>query len=83
MLYFANGDITARLRAITHACVLYLAQRATSLFVAILIIYPYQTPTEGQYLAKGDEYAVVNLAQWWANEAREEQYASKDTQTYR
>ena len=49
---------------------LYLAQRATSLAIAILIIYPYQTPAEGQYLAEGDEYAVMYLAQWWAEEAR-------------
>ena len=43
-----------------------------------MIIYPYQTPAEGEYLAEGDEHAVVNLAQWWAAETRDEQDASED-----
>lgn len=38
--------------------------------VAIFVIYTYQTTAEGEYFAKGDEDGVMDLAQWWAEEAR-------------
>lgn len=47
-----------------------------------MIVYPYQAPAEGEYFAKGDEDAMVNLAQRWAAEARKQQHASKYAQTY-
>ena len=42
------------------------------LFIAVLVVYPYQTPAESEYFAKGDEYGVMDLAQWWAEEARKQ-----------
>ena len=45
------------------------------LLVAVFVVYSYQTAWEGQYLAEGDEYAVVYLAQGWAEKA----HAQKDT----
>ena len=41
-------------------------------FTPVLVVYAYQTPAEGEYFAKGDEDGVMNLAQWWAAEARYE-----------
>ena len=46
-----------------------------------MIVYPYQTPAESQYLAEGDEYAVVDLAHWRAEEPTCKQYAAKPAQT--
>ena len=43
-----------------------------------MVIYPYQTPAEGEYLSESNEYGVVYLAQWWAAETRDEQDASED-----
>ena len=40
------------------------------LFVAVLVVYPYQAAAESQYLAEGDKDRVVYLAQGWAEEAR-------------
>ncbi len=51
-------------------------------FIPILIVYPYQTPAEGEYLAKGDEDAMVNLTHWRSNKSRKQQHASKYAQTY-
>ena len=42
----------------------------TSLFVPVLVVNPYQAAAESQYLAEGNEHAVVYLAQGWAEEAR-------------
>ena len=39
-------------------------------FVAVLIIYSYQGTGEGEDFAEGDEDRVVDLCQWWAEEAR-------------
>ena len=51
-------------------------------FVAILVIYPYQTTAEGEDFAKGDEDGVMDLCQWWAEEARHQHRASKDAQCH-
>ena len=40
------------------------------LFVPVFVVDTYQTPAESEYLAKGDEDGVMDLAQWWAEEAR-------------
>ena len=51
------------------------------LFIAVFVIDPYQTAAEGKYFAKGDEDGVVNLAQWWADEARGEHYAPEGAES--
>ena len=38
--------------------------------------------SEGEYLAEGDEYRVVDLSQGRATEARYEHYASEDAQCH-
>ena len=43
-----------------------------------MVVYPYQTPAEGEYLAEGNEHGVVYLAHRRAAEARDEQDASED-----
>ena len=53
-----------------------------SLLISIFVIDPYQTAAEGEYFAKGDENRVMNLAQWWAEEARHQHRASKDAQCH-
>ena len=53
-----------------------------SLLISIFVIYPYQTPAEGEYFAKGDEDRVVDLTQWWADEARGEHYAPEGAQCH-
>ena len=53
-----------------------------SLLISIFVIYPYQTPAESEYFAKGDENRVMDLAQWWADEARHQHRASKDAQCH-
>ena len=45
------------------------------LFIPVFVVYPYQTPAEGEDFAKGDEDGVMDLCQWWAEEARYEQCA--------
>ena len=50
------------------------------LFIPVFVVYPYQTTAEGEYFAKGDENRVMDLAQWWAEEARHQHRASKDAQ---
>ena len=52
------------------------------LAIAVLVVYPYQTPAEGEYFAKGDEYRVMDLCQWWAEEARHQHRASKGAQCH-
>ena len=39
-------------------------------FIAVLIIYSDEGAAEGQDLAEGDEYAMVDLRQRWTEEAR-------------
>ena len=50
------------------------------LFIPVFVVDAYQTTREGKYLAKGDEDWVVNLCQWWAEEARREHYAPEGAQ---
>ena len=53
----------------------------TLLAIAVLVVYPYQTPAEGEYFAKGDEDGVMDLAQWWAAEARGEHHAPEGAES--
>ena len=46
-------------------------------FIAVLIIYSDEGAAEGQDLAEGDEYAMVDLRQRWAAEARYQKQNSK------
>ena len=50
------------------------------LFIAIFVINADQTTGEGEDLAKSDEDGVMDLAQWWAEEARGEHYAPEGAQ---
>ena len=76
--------------ALTDACVigqrrlLLLKSKQVSplFFVPVFIVNTYQTPAEGEYLAKGDENRVVYLCQWWAEEARHQHRASKGAQCH-
>ena len=54
----------------------------TLLAIAVLVVYPYQTPAKGEYFAKSDENRVMDLAQWWADEARGEHYAPEGAQCH-
>ena len=56
----------------------FTSPTATSLAIAVVVVYPYQTPAEGEYLAEGNEHGVVYLAHRRAAEARDEQDASED-----
>ena len=47
-----------------------------------MVVDAYQTASEGEYLAEGDEYRVVDLSQRRAAEARYEHYASEDAQCH-
>ena len=47
------------------------------LFIPVFIVNTDQTTGEGEYFAKSDEDGVMNLAQWWAEEARHQHRASK------
>ena len=51
-------------------------------FVPVFIVNTDQTTGEGEYFAKSDENRVMDLAQWWAAEARGEHRASKDAQCH-
>lgn len=42
-----------------------------------MVVDADERPAEGQYFAKGDEYGVVYLAQWWADKPRCEHYAAE------
>ena len=53
------------------------AQGAKLFFVAVVIVYADEGTAEGEDFAKGDEHAVVYLAQWRAAEARDEQCAAE------
>ena len=46
-----------------------IAQRQGLLFVAVFVVNAYQATAEGEYFAEGDEDGVVNLCQWWTDEA--------------
>ena len=50
------------------------------LFIPVLVVNADQTTGEGEYFAKGDENGVMNLAQWWAEEARGEHHAPEGAQ---
>ena len=52
-----------------------------SLLISIFVIDPYQTAAEGEYFAKGDENRVMDLCQWWADEARGEHYAPEGAES--
>ena len=52
------------------------------LFVPVFVIYSYQTPAEGEDFAESDQYTVMDLAQWWAEEARGEHYAPEGAQCH-
>ena len=47
-----------------------------------MIVDSDERAAEGEYLAEGDEYAVVNLCDGWAEEPRGEHYAPEDAQCY-
>ena len=53
-----------------------------SLLISIFVINPYQTAAEGEYFAKGDENRVMDLCQWWAEEARCKHYAPEGAQCH-
>ena len=50
------------------------------LFIPVFVVNPYQTTREGEYFAKGDENRVMDLAQWWAEEARGKHHAPEGAQ---
>ena len=52
------------------------------LFIPVFIVNPYQTAAEGEDFAKGDEDGVMNLAQWWADEARGKHHAPEGAQCH-
>ena len=39
-------------------------------FIAVLVVDADEGAAEGEYFAKSDEDGVMDLAQWWAEEAR-------------
>ena len=45
------------------------------LFVAVVVVDADERTAEGQYLAKGDEYGVVDFAQWVCNKTTRKQCA--------
>jgi hypothetical protein len=49
-------------------------------FIPVFIVDAYQGTGEGEDFAKGDKDRVVDLCQWWAEEARREHYAPKGAQ---
>lgn len=51
-------------------------------FIPVLVVYPYQTPAEGEYFAKGDEDRVVDLCQWRSHKSCHQHCASKDAQCH-
>ena len=51
-------------------------------FVAVLVVDADQRAAEGEYFAKGDENRVMDLCQWWADEARREHYAPEGAQCH-
>ena len=51
-------------------------------FVPVFIVNTDQTTGEGEYFAKSDENRVMDLAQWWAAEARGEHYAPEGAQCH-
>ena len=59
----------------TRAC--FTSALPTSLAIAVLVVDADEGAAEGEYFAKGDEDGVMDLCQWWAEEARYEQCAPK------
>ena len=47
-----------------------------------MIVYSDERAAEGEYLAEGDEYAVVYLAYRRYHKPRDQQYPTKPAQTY-
>ena len=39
------------------------------LLIPVFVVNAYQATAESQYFAEGDEDGVMNLCQWWADEA--------------
>jgi hypothetical protein len=60
----------------------HILKKKVLFFIPVLVVYPYQAAAESQYLAEGDEDAVVYLCQWRANEARSKHCASEDAQCH-
>ena len=60
------------------ACI--ISPTATSLAIAVLVVDTYQGTGESEDLAKGDEDRVVDLCQWWAEEARGKHHAPEGAQ---
>ena len=59
----------------------FLRVGAKLFFISVVVVDTDETPAECQHLAKGDEHAVVYLAQWRAEEPTCKQYAAKPAQT--
>ena len=51
------------------------------LFIPVFVVDADQGAAEGEYFAKGDEDRVVDLCQWWAEEARGEHYAPEGAES--
>ena len=51
-------------------------------FVPVFIVNTDQTTGEGEYFAKSNEDRVMDLAQWWAEEARGEHYAPEGAESH-
>ena len=49
-------------------------------FTPVLVVNTDQTTGESEYFAKSDEDGVMDLAQWWADEARGEHHAPEGAQ---
>ena len=47
-----------------------------------MVVNADERTAEGQYFTEGDEYGVVYLAQWWAEEACGEHYAAEAAQCH-
>ena len=56
---------------------------ATSLAVAVFVVDADEGASEGQYLAEGDEHAVVYLCQWRTHKARGKHCAPEGAQCKR
>ena len=52
------------------------------LCIPVFVVDPYQGTGEGEDFAKGDEDGVMDLAQWWAEEARREHHAPEGAQCH-
>ena len=52
------------------------------LFIPVLVVDADERAAEGEDFAKGDEDRVVDLCQWWADEARGEHHAPEGAQCH-